>query len=342
MATAYYAASQILAMMGERYGLERLSKMIELWGTGARTAEVIERTLGVTPADLDQQFRAWLFARLGYLSEQFVPVRPRGSLNQAELAALRNAQGAEQQAQYALELLGAGRVADAKRAALRARARDASCAGALWAEAQVEQAEQAWDKAETTLRRLIAVGYDGYAVQMALARLGAQRKDPGAAVAALHAAHLLGPNESEPLRILVGIAEAKGDQDAALDGLRKLAPLEPNDASVYRRLMQLLVARKAYAEACEVGEAAKFVDMTGLETHLLFAQALQGHGQLDRAAFELESATLCEGSPELKSEAHQRLAKIYLARGKAHAAREQLERARALNVPSSPSEPGLH
>jgi tetratricopeptide (TPR) repeat protein len=338
MATAYYASGQILAMLAERYGSERLSKMMELWGTGLRTPEVIERALGATPAGIDGQFRSWLAARLEYLSRQFVPVRPRGSLGQSELAVLRTAQGAEQQARYALELLGAGRLEDAKRAAERARARDAASPDALWAEAQVEQAEQSWNQAESSLRRLMVLGHDGFAVQMELARLRIRQKDPTAAVRALQAAHELSPTESEPLRILVKIAETKGDDDATLEGLRKLAAFEPHDPSVYRRLMQLLVARRAYAEACEVGEAAIFSDMTGLETHMLFAQALQGRGQIDRAMFEFESATLCEGSPRLQAEARRRLAEIYRGRGKVRAAKEQLSQARALEAASSESD----
>jgi tetratricopeptide (TPR) repeat protein len=338
MATAYYAASQILAMLAEQYGAERLSKMMGLWGTGARTAEVIERALGATPAEIDGQFRGWLGTRLEYLSRQFVPVRPRGSLGQSELAALRAAPGAHEQALYALELLGAGRLADAKQAVERARTRDATSADALWAEARIREAEQSWSQAEASLRRLIVLGRDGFAVQMELAKLRIRQKDPTGALAALKAAHTLSPNESEPLRILATMAETRGDEEAAVAALRELASLEPHDSSIYRRLMQLLVARKAYAEACDIGEAAIFADMTGLETHMLFAQALQESGRLDRATFELESATLCEGDPRIQAEAHRRLAKLYLRRGKVRAAQEQLGRARALEVASSESD----
>jgi cellulose synthase operon protein C len=339
MATAYYAAGQIVAMLAERYGAVRLAKMMELWGTGARTPEVLEHALGATPADIDGQFRGWLATHLEYLSRQFVPVRANGSLGQA---ARREDQGAEQQARYALELLGAGRLAEAKRALERARSRDAASADALWAEAQIEEAEQSLDKAESSLRRLIGLGHDGFAVEMQLASLRIRQKDPKEAEAALKAAHALSPAESEPLRILATMAEAQGDQDGALERLRELGSLEPHDASVYRRLLGLLVERQAYAEACDVGEAAIFVDMTGPETHLLFAKALQGRGQLGRAQFEFESATLCSASPRVRAEAHRALAKIYLGRGQARAARDQISRARALEAATVPSDAAAH
>jgi len=76
---------------------------------------------------------------------------------------------------------------------------------------------------------------------------------------------------------------------------------------------------------------AIYADVEGLATHMLFAEALANTGQRDRALFEMESATLCEGSAEDLAEAHARLAELDLAAGKRRDAMLHANKARALD-----------
>jgi Flp pilus assembly protein TadD len=93
------------------------------------------------------------------------------------------------------------------------------------------------------------------------------------------------------------LAEQKGDADGALALLRRLAVLSEHDGGVYRELLVRLVARREFAEAARVGEAAVNVDIMGFETHFAYAQALAGSGDKRHAKFEFESALLCQADP---------------------------------------------
>lgn len=312
MATAYYASSKVLQMLRERFGMPRVARMIELWGQGLRTAEVLERGLSVSAQELDRQFRAWLERHLARYEVQYIPPRSRGALEEAKRAASRSPGDARAQAILGLEQLAAGNADTARRTVSRARARHPRSADLLWASARIETQSERWTAAEARLRQMRALGFDGYPVRMAAAELWHQKGDRARTLEALQAAHRFDPEQSEPLHRLVAFADTKED---ALVWLRKLAEIEQHDPGVYRALLRRLVAHKLYEEACQVGEAAIYADMNGLETHLLFAEALGARGLRDRALFELESAALCSGPSALVLEAHTRLGEAYRARG---------------------------
>jgi hypothetical protein len=71
--------------------------------------------------------------------------------------------------------------------------------------------------------------------------------------------------------------------------------------------LRRLVARGAFPEAVRVGEGAIFADMTSFETHSGFAEALAQTGDKKRAAFELESALLCQADESQLASARGRL-----------------------------------
>ena len=58
-----------------------------------------------------------------------------------------------------------------------------------------------------------------------------------------------------------------------------------------------------------VGEAALYVDLENAAVHVGYAQALSATGDHDAAAFELESALLCDSKPQEKAVAHALLAR---------------------------------
>jgi predicted Zn-dependent protease len=117
--------------------------------------------------------------------------------------------------------------------------------------------------------------------------------------------------------------------------LRGLAALDQHDPVVYRKLLRILLDRKLGAEALRVAEAAIYVDVLGLQTHLLVAEAWEQNHQAARARFELESAVLCQGELSDQAEAHVRLARAYLKAGDRKRAKEQAARARSLDADHS-------
>jgi tetratricopeptide (TPR) repeat protein len=112
--------------------------------------------------------------------------------------------------------------------------------------------------------------------------------------------------------------------------LTELTRLEEHEAPIYRRLLSLLVSRKAYVQAVEVGEAAVYVDMEGSDTHSLYAQALAGTGKLEAAAFEFESALLTPSRPAELAGAHLAYAEFLKSRGHAERAQAEIAKAREL------------
>lgn len=61
---AYYTAGQLVQFMVGEFGFDKVVSMLPRWGKGERTPEVIRGALGVSPAEVDKRFRAWLELRL--------------------------------------------------------------------------------------------------------------------------------------------------------------------------------------------------------------------------------------------------------------------------------------
>src|SRR5262249_6499722 len=141
--------------------------------------------------------------------------------------------------------------------------------------------------------------------------------DDAAARAALERAAAFDPLSATPHYLLAEIAHARADDAAELSALRRLAQLEQHENKVYRRLRALLAAQKAWQEARELGEVAIYADTEGFTTHRIFGEALAQTGDQARAAFELESATLCPAEPKELAEAFTRLAELYAGAGRA-------------------------
>jgi len=329
VATAYYASSQIMTSWATEYGMPKLSEMLRRWGAGRRTPEVLREVLGKAPEQLDREFRAFAEKRLARYSSQFVPISRGGSIALAQAAVERSPDSALTHTALARALLRRGRGDRAKTELTRALALDPTLADARFLDAQLVAHDQP-AHAAGTLQKLIAEGKDGYAVEMLLAQVLGSNDEAGAKQA-LQAATRLDPSQASPLYTLADIAENAGDTAGELSALRALGALEQHEPKVYQRLLRRLLQSGADAEAAQVGEAALYADVSGLTTHLLFAEALSKTGKRERAEFELSSAVLCEGTPEDLAEAHARLAELYASNGKRALSKKEATAARKLD-----------
>lgn len=329
VATAYYASSQILVMWAGKYGMPKLSEMLREWGAGKRTPEVLQNVLGKAPDELDREFRVFAEQRLARYQTQFVPITRGGSIPLAEEAVERSPDSATTHTALALALLRRGQGDKAKTELTRALALDAGFADARFLDAQLTIHDDPVHGV-VELRQLIADGKDGYAVEMLLAQALGPNDEAGAK-AAWEAAAKFDPTQASPQYALADLAKKSGDLPAEMQALRVLCALEQHEPKVYQRLLQHLVDSGGFEEAVKVGEAAIYADMSGLTTHLLFAEALANTKQQERAIFELESAVLCAGAPEELAEAHARLAELYLSAGKRKQSKQQADAARLLD-----------
>ena len=73
---AYYQAMLLTEYMSERHGFARLRNLVRGYQSGAQTAALVQRELGVTPAELDTSFALWLGQRLARFDSDFRPYLP--------------------------------------------------------------------------------------------------------------------------------------------------------------------------------------------------------------------------------------------------------------------------
>jgi predicted Zn-dependent protease len=303
MATAYYASTQIVRYIADTWGMPKVRQMLELWGQGKRTPEVIRQALGVSPEEVDKGFRAAVGIRLSIYQGQFSPPDRPKDREEAEASAVTAPEDPQIQADLALARMGSGDEAGARTAIARALALNPKQGEALWLKVQLEKTGGNKPGAKKALDDLVAAGHDGYSVRLAFADVVAT---PAERHAALEAAHRFDPLQSAPLRALAELANAEGNAEAELGALRSLVILEENDGDSYRRLLELLISRGAFEEARKVGEAGVFVDVESATMHMLYADALAGAGARKDALFEFESATLTNGEPAELARAHQK------------------------------------
>jgi Tfp pilus assembly protein PilF len=331
VATAYYASSRIVEMLAGRYGRGKMAEMLRLWGSGLPTAQVVERGLGTTLADVDREFRAELDKSLARYGQQFVPLkRARARAALEDLLRVRPTD-VNLKTELALALIRSGKGKAGAQLLDEALKSDPRQAQARFLRAQIHAEAGDKQSAETLLRAMLKDGQDGYSVDLELAELARARGDSASARAALELAHQRDPTQVEPLLGLAEIARAEDVPSEELLILEKLARLSEHSPAVHRRLLERLLAEKRYADAVRAGEAALWADINGLSTHVLFAEALENTGDLARARFELESAILCPGDPPERADAHARLAALLVRLKQPAQAKKQLREALKLD-----------
>ncbi|HEY5146673.1 MAG TPA: hypothetical protein VII82_07885, partial [Polyangiaceae bacterium] len=187
------------------------------------------------------------------------------------------------------------------------------------------------DAQERHLRAMKTAGADGYTVEMALASVADGKHDRLALRAALEAAHRFDPTQADPLRGLYDLATTEKRDADALTALREVARLDQHDRHAYKLLLETLVAGKQWDEAKRIGESALYVDVESAEMHVNYARALSATGDHTTAAYELESALLCDAKPPDKATALALLATERAALGDMAGARARRDEALKLD-----------
>jgi len=333
--TAYYASSQMVVFTVERFGMPKVVDALKRWGQGSTTADVIQKSFGVTSDAYDAAFRAWALSRLSRYRGQFLFQPKSPPLPAAKLAAEAQPTSAPAHVDLALALLRSKKSKEAKGALEKAISLDPKDARARFVSAKVALGDKDGEAAESHLAKMIENGADGVQVRLALADAAELRKNTKAQKNALEAAHRFDPSNAEPLKGLFDLALEEKDEDAALKTLRALAPLEEHDKRVWRMFLERLVQRKEWAEAVKVGESALFVDVHSAPVHIAYARALSAVGRHDAAQFEAESALLCKATKKEEASAHAVLARALIELKNPAKAREHIQEAKKLD-PENP------
>jgi cellulose synthase operon protein C len=337
VSTAYYASSQILVMLADHYGHDKLAEMLRQWGAGKTSDQVMADVLGKKSTDLDREFRQFADKKLARFGQQFMPLQRKGRTERLAKDAKAAPKDVKKQLRLALSLLREGEGERAEQLLVKVEKLEPDHADARFLRAELDQHEHP-EKSILTLNKMIAAKQDGYAVRLLLGKLLAAAGDDPNARAALEKAASFDPVSATPYYLLAEMAHTRADDDAELAALRRLAELEQHENKVYRRLLGLLVAKKGWAEAVKVGEVAVYADMEGFTTHRLFAEALAQTGNQERAVFELESAALSPAEPQELAQVQLRLAELYGSVGRARDAAKARQRALELKASAPPAE----
>jgi hypothetical protein len=313
MTVAYYASSQMLVFTAERFGMPKIVHALKLWGEGKRTADVLRGAFGVSPEEYDAAYRTWEKAKLARYDGQFMldtrPLPPAEAKAKAEAAP----KDAKLRAGYALSLLHERKGDEARAALDTALALDPHEPTALYLSARLAVAHKELPPAEARVAAMEAAHMDGYAVQMVRAELAELKKDKAGLRTTYEAAARFDPSQTEPLKKLFAFADEDKQPEKALDILERWALLDQHDRHVWGKLLSRLVDAREWARAAKAGEAAVYVDVENPQIHIGYGRALAELGQHTKAAFELESATLCNAPAKVKSVAQGLLARERLA-----------------------------
>jgi len=335
--TAYYASSQILVMLAQHYGHDKLAEMLRQWGAGKTSEQVMSGVLGKKPAELDAEFRGWATQKLARFSQQFMPMQRKGRTERLAKDAKAAPKDVKKQLRLVLAWLRDGESDAAEKLLSEVERLDPENADARFLRAELLQGEHP-EKSIVILNKMVESKQDGYAVRLLLGKLLAAAGDDPGARAALQQAAVFDPLSATPHYLLADIAHTRADDDAELAALRRLAELEQHENKVYRRLLRLLADKKGWEEAVKVGEVAVYADMEGFTTHRLFAEALAQTGDKQRAVFELESAALTQAEPKELADTQTRLAELYGSVGRARDAAKARKRAEEIRAAAPPAE----
>ena len=308
---AYFAASQIIVFLVERYGFDKTVSMLPKWGAGERTPAVVKESIGITADELDRQYREWLQKKLSRYDKEYVFDIHAPSVERAREAVNKTPNDPRKQVELAVSYLKAHKEPEARAALSEALRLDPKNPDAGYVLAELAMDGEKFDDAQKLLEGLVANGHDGYAVQMKLAVLARQQKSDKLMTEHLWAAYKLDPTQSEPLGHLSQLAQKRGGGAAEMDILRKLTALEQHDRAAWDELLEGLVARGQWEEATKAGESALFIDVMNPETHRLYARALARTGRFVSAIYEYNSAIIAGARPKKAAEIYRELAKAY-------------------------------
>jgi tetratricopeptide (TPR) repeat protein len=298
VSVAYYASSQLITYIAEKFGMRPIVKALSLWGDGMPTPQVLEKAFGVPAAELDSGFRAWLKSRLARYDHQFVFSPKPMSVADATKAAAANPKSADALVDLALAHLPKRNRKGAQESLDKALALDPNHKGAHFLYAKLSRAIEDVAGEKAHLGTIEKSGGDGYMLQMQLASIAKREKNKAAFRAAVERAHRFDPSQVEALQAMLGLANDDKNEEGAIAALRKLVLLEQHNVRLCKQLLALLVKRQAWKEAAKVAEAALYIAIDDTKLHEIYALILTKIGDKPRADFERESAKVAKESDD--------------------------------------------
>jgi tetratricopeptide (TPR) repeat protein len=332
---AYYGSAKLVEHIERQHGMPKLLQMLKLFGQGKRSADVIRTTLKMTPDELDRQFQADLLKRLAHYEKNFqVDYGWDYDLEALEKAASARPNDAATLGRAAVGALANRDKAKAEGYAARALKIDPAQPQARHVLSDIGAATKSFAAAKEHAAALIARGVDGYGLRLNLVEAAAAEGNAAKVVEHLRAAAAIDPQQVEPRLRLAKLDLDAGREADAIRELGLAADLDPHDASLHEELVERLAKRGDWAGVVRYGERSLWIDPFDADLHLRLATAYEETGNAKRAAFEYESALLCE--PEDLAAVHLGLARFHQRAGKRQLAVDAARRGVDAGTKSSP------
>jgi tetratricopeptide (TPR) repeat protein len=333
--SAYYASTQAVAFLVNRYGFAVVPKMLALWGKGQRTNEVFFQALGTDIDSVDRELRSTLKTRLAakYGRDFRVDIARYADLEVREKKARAQGASAADRAGYALALAYAKKHAEAMALANDVLGTSPAEPLALFARAHVALVERKPAAADKYLRALLAAGHESYQARMLLARVAVKREAFAEAVSQAEAAIKIDAERPEAYDVLIRAAEALHDEAKLTSALERYVAIDQHSPRPLRKLLPLLFSQGRMDALARRAEDGLYVDPQSPVLHQLLAEAWLRTGRPKDALFEAAQAAKLAPEPAEKGRAELLRARAHLALGE----REQAKKASAAAVALDPS-----
>lgn len=298
---AYHEASLLVRFLCEQWGYDEVVRLHRTLARNRDVAAALRVMTGLTLAQLDGRFRAWLAPRLAHLEGGF-------SLDEAayldgeplEQAVRRSPDDAAALAALAAHLLVRPPPArpdpvEAYALARRALALAPGMPQALYLAGRAAMSLERPAEAQRYLRELQQGGHDGPDVARRLGRLALAAGDAAEALRQLRAAHRLDPDDIRTARLLLQAAEQSGDAVAADEALSALCLLDQNDPRPPLALAQIRLRQGEPKKAARYGQMALRAGLFLPGVHALLARIHLAQAQAEPALQHAFAATWLAG-----------------------------------------------
>lgn len=307
VAVAYYASTQIVHMLVEKFGYPKVREMLVLWAKGKPSSAVFQTALGVSGEALDKMFEGYLAQRLARFRGQFVPSQRVGNPERVREFADKNRKDPDALSRYAVFLMQSRDYDAATRIVTEVLRLEPKHAEGLWLSARLALRKGDGKAGKQAAQKLVELGKDGYETQLLLSRALEILHDDAAMEEALERAHAFDPMQSEALYGLLELNRRRKDAAGERAILEKLAALEEHSGTIFRSLVhaRLKDAQSDVERTLEVGKSAIYADMYDPASHVAYALALERAGRQKEAAQAFETALVTPGSDGELARAHE-------------------------------------
>lgn len=332
---AYYQASLVIEYIDVTYGFDKLVAMLEAWGQHKKTPEIFQEVLGVSIAEFDKGFEAWLKQKLDYLEKGFeLDIDAYVYDGERFLqTASQKPEDAEAQADAGFVRLFMHDIAGARAQLQTALTLDPKSVRGNYLGGVIALREGAYEEALAHYTTLLEMGIDGYTLRSELGFLHLKVGQGEKAIEHYNQAKTFYPHGEEPYRELSKYYLENKEQRKARDELKKLSGINQNDYNTPRTIVELALDAGDTGEARRYGELA--LDIYPFEPEL--------HAILGKVAIEQEDWLFAEREfqaylvvgAQNPFPGYIGLAEVYAQLGQSGSAKKYIKRAKAAS-PDSP------